>query len=143
MTSSQPGQAPTRHRNFWTRIRENVGPLTLAVALGSSVGGGGVTLIWNLASTLASKADIEDVATKSDIESVNTEIARLREAVDGMSEGAEGLPALNERMNGMNAGLERIEAALNVERERLNDVQLFIGGLQGREAARRNSGGSE
>ena len=143
MTSSQPGKTPTRHPDFWTRIRENVGPLTLAVAVGSSVGVGGVTLIWNLASTLASKADVQDVATKDDIGAVNEEMARLREAVERMSGGADGLPALNERMNGLDADLGRIEAAVSVERERVNDVQLFIGSLQGREAARGNSGGDE
>lgn len=137
------GRIPSQRAQALDPHSRNVGVLTLAVMLGSSVGVGSVTLIWNLASTLALKADVENVATKSDIEALNQEMAGLRAAIEGASTGTNGLPALNERMNGLGADLERIETALNVERERVNDVQLFIGALQGREAARGSSGESE
>ena len=143
MTSSQPAKPAAERANFLARIQENVGLLTLAVGVGTTLGVGSVTLVWNLASTLALKADIEDVATTREIESVNNEMVRLREAVERISAGAEGLPAINERLNGFDANLERIEAAVGVERERVNDVQLFIGALQAREAARITSGGRE
>ena len=143
MTSSQPAKPAAERANFLARIQENVGLLTLAVGVGTTLGVGSVTLVWNLASTLALKADIEDVATTREIESVNNEMVRLREAVERISAGAEGLPAINERLNGFDANLERIEAAVGVERERVNDVQLFIGALQAREAARTTSGGRE
>ena len=143
MTSSQPAKPAAERANFLARIQENVGLLTLAVGVGTTLGVGSVTLVWNLASTLALKADIEDVATTREIESVNNEMVRLREAVERISADAEGLPAINERLNGFDANLERIEAAVGVERERVNDVQLFIGALQAREAARTTSGGRE
>ena len=135
-----PGRQRARCVSRW--IRENL-PLAAVLALCGALGGGGANLIWNLASTLALKADVESVATKEDIESVNAEIARLRQAVERMSAGSDGVPALAERKNGVDADLKRIEAALGVERERVNDVQLFIGELQGRTAAPASSGGNE
>ena len=118
-TASSESAKPAAHRSgLWLRMRENGAVLTLIFGICSTVGAGTVTLIWNLASTLARKADIEDVATTREIESVNDEIVRLREAV----EGAEGLPVLNERLNRFEADLKRNETALG----RANDVQLFI-----------------
>ena len=141
-TASSESAKPAAHRSgLWLRMRENGAVLTLIFGICSTVGAGTVALIWNLTSTLARKADIEDVATTREIESVNDEIVRLREAVERMSAGAEGLPALNERLNGFDADIERIETALGIERERVNDVQLFIGALQAREAARTTSSG--
>ena len=141
MTSAEPAKPAAHPTGLWLRIRENGAVLTLIFGICTTVGAGSVTLIWNLTSTLARKADIEDVATTREIESLNDEIVRLREAVERMSAGAKGLPALNERLNGFNADLERIETILGVERERVNDVQRFIGALQAREAARTTSSG--
>jgi hypothetical protein len=107
MTSAEPAKPAAHPTGLWLRIRENGAVLTLIFGICTTVGAGSVTLIWNLTSTLARKADIEDVATTREIESLNDEIVRLREAVERMSAGAEGLPALNERLNGFNADLER------------------------------------
>ena len=93
MTSAEPAKPAAHPTGLWLRIRENGAVLTLIFGICTTVGAGSVTLIWNLTSTLARKADIEDVATTREIESLNDEIVRLREAVERMSAGAEGLPA--------------------------------------------------